>query len=150
MKQTSSLLIITRTQGLLWRNHWNHQSGLARTKMTTWIKGYSEKAHEESIIREQLESQSSFFQPWSLRDELSLLSSSLASRFTMFMLTVHKFQLLLREAIMPKQGTYCLLCSCRFLCPTYFYQIPFLIKLFKMALHTKLWYMKLLLLNNCD
>lgn len=30
VKQISSLLIRTRTQGLLWRNHWNHQSGLRR------------------------------------------------------------------------------------------------------------------------
>lgn len=52
MKQTSRLLIRTRAQGLLWRNHWNHQSSLARVKMTTWIKGFWEELHNKCITRE--------------------------------------------------------------------------------------------------
>lgn len=56
MKQTSSLLIRTRTAGLLWRNHWNHQSGLGRVKMTTWIKGFREKWHNKSIAWQLRES----------------------------------------------------------------------------------------------
>lgn len=55
MKQTSRLLIRTRAQGLLWRNHWNHQSSLARVKMTTWIKGFWEELHNKCITGELLE-----------------------------------------------------------------------------------------------
>lgn len=54
MKQTSRLLIRTRAQGLLWRNHWNHQSSLVRVKMTTWIKGFWEELHNKCITRELL------------------------------------------------------------------------------------------------
>lgn len=55
MKQTSRLLIRTRAQGLLWRNHWNHQSSLGRVKMTTWIKGFWEELRSKCIAKELLE-----------------------------------------------------------------------------------------------
>lgn len=79
MKQTSSLLIRTRTQGLLWRNHWNHQSGPGRVKMTTWIKGSREKLHNKSIMRELLESRGPFFRTPGLWGQLSSLCSSPAN-----------------------------------------------------------------------
>lgn len=70
MKQTSSLLIRTRTQGLLWRNHWNHHLGLARVEMTTRIKGLRETLHNKSVLRELGEPWHPFFRTTNFQDHL--------------------------------------------------------------------------------
>lgn len=76
MKQTSNPLIRTRTGGLLCRNHWNHQSGLAVMKMTTWIKGFWEKLPQQMYGRGTLSSLESLRRATSFEGPSFVCSSS--------------------------------------------------------------------------
>lgn len=76
MKQTSNPLIRTRTGGLLCRNHWNRQSGLAIMKMTTWIKGFWEKLPQQMYGRGAVSSLESLLRGTSFEGPSFVCSSS--------------------------------------------------------------------------
>lgn len=121
MKQTSSLLIRTRTQGLLWRNHWNHQSGLGRAKMTTRIKEWREKLHSKSIMRELLESRSPSFRTISHEVSFLLCAAPWQMESARFLLILPKFRLQRsRGRVSSKERNYCCPCAYRSLFLTYY------------------------------
>lgn len=117
MKQTSSLLIRTRTQGLLWRNHWNHQSSLGRVKLTTWIKGRRKKLQNKSRgtnLRALLEPWYPVFRAASLQISSFLPTDLWQMESTRFLPALPKSRLQQsRGRTTSTYGTYCFLCSCR-------------------------------------